>query len=149
MTTRVIVTEQDRQGLIRLLQTRELPFTVEVVKGKRRSVEQNRMQRRLISEIAEQIGETTEEVRALCKLTIGVPILRAESEMFCQKYDEIIRPLPYETKLAMMKEPFDFPITRLMTTRQKTRYLDEIQRHFGGQGVVFQVGNDPTEGLVG
>lgn len=146
MTTRVASTEADRQGLMRLLQGRELPFTVEIVKGKRRSVEQNRMQRRLLSEIAEQTGQTTEEVRALCKLTIGVPILRAENELFCLKYDEIIRPLPYETKLAMMAEPFDFPITRLMTTAQKTRYLDEIQRHFGGQGVVFQ-DSDPTEGL--
>ena len=80
---------------------------------------------------------TAEEVRAYCKLTIGIPILRAESELFAQKYDEHIRRLPYETKLAMMAEPFDFPVTRLMTTAQKTRYLDEVQRHFGAQGVVF------------
>lgn len=137
MTTRVVATEADRQGLMRLLQARELPFTVEIVKGKRRSVDQNRMQRRLLNEIAEQTGQTAEEVRAYCKLTIGIPILRAESELFAQKYDEHIRPLPYETKLAMMAEPFDFPVTRLMTTAQKTRYLDEIQRHFGAQGVVF------------
>jgi len=137
MTTRVVSTETDRQGLMRLLQARELPFTVEIVKGKRRSVDQNRMQRRLLNEIAEQTGQTAEEVRAYSKLTIGIPILRAESELFAQKYDEHIRPLPYETKLAMMAEPFDFPVTRLMTTAQKTRYLDEIQRHFGAQGVVF------------
>lgn len=137
MTTRVVATEADRQGLMRLLQAREMPFTVEIVKGKRRSVDQNRLQRRLLNEIAEQTGQTAEEVRAYCKLTIGIPILRAESELFAQKYDEHIRPLPYETKLAMMAEPFDFPVTRLMTTAQKTRYLDEIQRHFGEQGVVF------------
>ena len=137
MTTRVITTEADRLGLMRLLQARELPFTVEIVKGKRRSVDQNRMQRRLLGEIAEQTGQTAEEVRAYCKLTIGVPILRAENELFALKYDEIIRPLPYETKLALMSEPFDFPVTRIMTTGQKTKYLDEIQRHFGGQGVVF------------
>jgi len=137
MTTRVVATEADRQGLMRLLQARELPFTVEVVKGKRRSVDQNRLQRRLLNEIAEQTGQTAEEVRAYCKLTLGIPILRAESELFAQKYDEHIRSLPYETKLAMMAEPFDFPVTRLMTTAQKTRYLDEIQRHFGEQGVVF------------
>lgn len=137
MTTRVVSTEADRLGLMRLLQAREIPFTVEVVKGKRRSVDQNRMQRRLLNEIAEQTGQTAEEVRAYCKLTVGIPILRAESELFAQKYDEHIRPLPYETKLAMMAEPFDFPVTRLMTTAQKTRYLDEIHRHFGAQGVVF------------
>lgn len=147
MTTRVVATEADRQGLMRLLQARELPFTVEIVKGKRRSVDQNRMQRRLLSEIAEQTDQTAEEVRAYCKLTIGIPILRAESELFAQKYDVHIRSLPYETKLAMMAEPFDFPVTRIMTTAQKTRYLDEIQRHYGRHGVVFQ--DDPTEGLAG
>lgn len=137
MTTRVVATEADRQGLMRLLLARELPYTVEIVKGKRRSVEQNRMQRRLLSEIAEQTDQTAEEVRAYCKLTIGIPILRSESELFAQKYDAHIRSLPYETKLAMMAEPFDFPVTRLMSVAQKTRYLDEIQRHFGAQGVIF------------
>lgn len=137
MTTRVVSTEADREGLLRLIRARPLPFTVEIVKGKRRSVEQNRLQRRLLNEIAEQTGQTAEEVRASCKLTIGVPILRAESELFAEKYDRHIRHLPYETKLALMAEPFDFPVTRLMRTDQKTRYLDEIVRHFGAQGVVF------------
>lgn len=137
MTTRVITTEADRNGLMLLLKARELPFTVEIVKGKRRSVEQNRLQRRLLNEIAEQTGQTPEEARAYCKLTIGVPILRAESELFAQKYDQHIRRLPYETKLALMAEPFDFPVTRLMSTAQKTQYLDAIIRHFSAQGVAF------------
>jgi hypothetical protein len=139
MTTRVVKNEADREGLVRLLQAREMPFTVEIVKGKRRSVDQNRLQRRFLNEIAEQTGQTPEEVRAYCKLTIGVPILRSESEMFAQKYDQHIRRLPYETKLALMAEPFDFPVTRLMSTAQKTRFLDEIVRHFGEQGVVLPV----------
>lgn len=137
MTTRVVKSDADRDGLVRLLKAREIPFTVEIVKGKRRSVDQNRMQRRLVNEIAEQIGQSPEEVRAYCKLTIGVPILRAESELFAQKYDEHIRHLPYETKLALMAEPFDFPVTRLMTTAQKTQFLDGITRHYGAQGVTF------------
>ena len=137
MTTRVITSENQRQDLVKLIGSRPLPFTAEVVKGKRRSTDQNRLQRRLIKEIAEQLDQTPEEVRALCKLTIGVPILRAENEIFAEKYDRIIRPLPYETKLEVMAEPLDFPVTRLMNTAQKTRFLEEMYRVFSAQGVVF------------
>ena len=135
MTTRVIVTETDRKTLLTLLRAWRLPFTIDIVKGRRRSVEQNRLQRLLMSEITEQLGDrTAEEVRGECKLTFGVPILRAENIWFCEKYDAVVRPLPYEQKLALMMEPLDMPVTRLMTTEQKTRYLDAIYRHFSGLG---------------
>lgn len=137
MTTRVITSENQRQDLVKLIGTRPLPFTAEVVKGKRRSVEQNRLQRRLISEIASQTDQTPEEVRSFCKLTIGVPILRAGNEMFSEKYDRLVKPMPYERKLELMAEPIDFPVTRLMTTAMKTQYLEEIYRVFSQQGVVF------------
>lgn len=137
MTSRVITNEAEREGIIRFLRSRDLPLTVEVVKGKRRSVDQNRMQRRLLLEIADQTGQTPEEVRAYAKLHIGVAILKAESELFAEKYDAVFKGLPYETKLALMAEPFDFPITRLMSTKAKTDYLDALMQHFEAQGVVF------------
>jgi hypothetical protein len=137
MATRVITNEYQREALAALIASKQLPFTAEVVKGKRRSVEQNRLQRRLLNEIAEQTDQTHEEVRAFCKLTIGVPILRAGSDLFAEKYDRLIKPMPYERKLEMMAEPIDFPVTRLMNTAQKTAYLDEIFRVFSSQGVVF------------
>lgn len=137
MTTRVITSENQRQDLVKLIGSRPLPFTAEVVKGKRRSVEQNRLQRRLINEIASQTDQTPEEVRAFCKLTIGVPILRAGNELFAEKYDRLVKPMPYESKLEVMAEPIDFPVTRLMTTAMKTQFLEEIYRVFYAQGVVF------------
>lgn len=137
MTTRVITNAVDRAALVRLIETRQMPFTVELVQGKRRSTEQNRLQRDLINQIAEQTGQTAEEVRGYCKLVIGVPILRAENELFAIKYDAAVKGLPYETKLALMMEPLDLPVTRLMTTRQKTQFLDGMMRHFAERGVVF------------
>ena len=137
MTSRVITNTIDLAALVRFIETRPMPFTIEIVPGKRRSIEQNKLQRRVINTIAEQTGQTAEEVRGYCKLTIGVPILRAENELFALKYDATIKGLPYETKLAIMQEPLDLPITRLMTTPQKTRYLDGVMRHFSEQGVVF------------
>jgi len=138
MTTRVVRTEMERQLLMRFVEKHALPFTIELTKGARRSVEQNRLQRMWVNEIAEQIGDQTpEEIRGYCKLTIGVPILRAESEGFAEKYDRIVKPLPYEAKIELMMEPLDFPVTRLMTTAQKTKYLDGIFRHFAERGVVL------------
>jgi len=140
MTTRIITSEVKREMLIKLIKGYDMPFTVDIRKGKHRSVEQNRLQRLLINEIAEQLGDQTpEEVRGYCKLTLGVPIMREESELFRQKYDAIIKPLPYEQKLQLMQEPLDFPVTRLMSTAAKTRYLDAIYQHFCEKGVVLTV----------
>jgi len=136
MTTRVIRTEADRDLLIRYLRAQKLPFTIDVTKGKRRSVDQNRLQRLWLNEISEQLGDMTpEEVRGYCKLVLGVPILRAENEAFAEKYDAHVKPLPYPQKLAIMMEPLDLPVSRLMTTEQSTRYLDAIYRHFVEQGL--------------
>ncbi|MFV1689992.1 hypothetical protein VWZ40_00885 [Phaeobacter sp. JH20_21] len=84
--------------------------------------------------------ETHEEVRAYCKLHFGVPILRAENEAFRQSYDRTMRPLDYETKLAAMKN-LDIPVTRLMTVKQMTAFMDEMQRYWSGLG--FRL-TDPT-----
>lgn len=138
MTTRVIDTVDDLVRLHAFLGVQSRPFTVDITKGKRRSVEQNRLQRTWMNEIAEQLQDRTpEEARGYCKLTLGVPILRAENTDFCERYDAVVKPLPYESKLAIMMEPLDLPVTRLMTTEQKTRYLDAINRHFSEQGVVL------------
>jgi hypothetical protein len=124
--------------LIRFLEDQPLPVTVALTKGGKRSLRQNKLQRLWINEIAEQLADQSpEEVRGYCKLTIGVPILRAENDTFRERYDAIVRPLPYEQKLALMMEPLDFPISRLMTTKQATAYLDGIHRHFSEKGIVL------------
>lgn len=138
MTTRFLDTEYDRQMLLRFIKEQPLPFTVSLSKGGKRSLKQNKLQRLWLNEIADQFGDRTpEEVRGYCKLTIGVPILRAENETFRERYDAIVKPLPYEQKLALMMEPLDFPITRLMTTKQATAYLDGVHRHFSEKGIVL------------
>jgi hypothetical protein len=144
---RIVETEYDRKLLIRLLEKRDLPFTLTLTDGKHRTTAQNRLQRLWMTEIAEQKGDmTSEEVRAYCKLTIGVPILRAQNEAFRVRYDQIVKPLPYEQKLAFMAEPLDLPVTRLMTTSQKTEYLDGIVRHFSEQGIVLTMPDDHLYG---
>lgn len=143
---RFVETELDRRMLLRFIEGQPLPLTVSLSKGGKRTLKQNRLQRQWLNEIAEQLGDQTpEEVRGYCKLTIGVPILRAENEEFCARYDAIIKPLSYEHKLALMMEPMDFPVTRLFTTKQHTAYLDGMHRHFSEKGIVL---TDPGDLLT-
>jgi hypothetical protein len=126
---RTIETPQDRADLFKLLNKRELPFTVSVEKGVNRSVAQNKTAFLWYKEISEQVGEEVEDVRARCKLEIGVPILREGSEAFRKTYDRLVRPLDYADKLALIRDT-DMPITRLMTVSQMKDYLDTVfKRH--------------------
>lgn len=132
--------------LIRFIEAHALPLTVSLTKGGKRTLKQNKLQRLWVGEIAEQLGDQTpEEVRGYCKLTVGVPILRSESETFRERYDAVVKPMPYETKLALMMEPFDFPVTRLMNTKQATAYLDGVHRHFAEKGIAL---TDPGDLLA-
>lgn len=138
MTTRIVRSEEERRLAQKFIEGQKIPFTLDITKGRKRSVEQNRLQRQWLNEISEQLGDQTpEEIRGYCKLTMGVPILRAENLHFCEKYDLAVKPLSYEAKIAIMMEPLDLPVTRLMTTSQKTRYLDEIYKHFSEQGIIM------------
>lgn len=143
MADRTIETEQARTMLIRFIENHALPFTATVTAGKHRSTVQNKLQRLWVREIADQLGDQTrEQVRAYIKLHIGVPILREENEAFRLRYDEVVRPLNYEQKIALMMEPLDMPITRLFTTKQHARFLDEVHRYFSELGIVL---TDPED----
>ena len=136
MTTRVLETKSDIDMLASLLRARKLPCTVTVVHGRKRSTAQNRLNRLWMNEAAQQLGEyDAEGYRAFCKLHFGVPILRNENEAFREQYDAVVKPLSYEQKIEIMKEPIDLPITRLMTSGQEKRYLDDVWRHFTDLGV--------------
>jgi hypothetical protein len=130
MERRVLRTPRDVEVICAYLRKASLPLTVAYRQGDDRSAEQNALAFRWYGEIANELGDRLpHEVRAYCKLHHGVPI-RREDEDFREVYDRIVRPLPYEAKLALMVEPIDFPISRDMTVKQMTRYLDAIQAEF-------------------
>lgn len=135
---RIVESEHDRGLLLRFIEGRKVPFTMTLTDGKHRTTNQNRLQRQWMVEISAQLGDQTpEEVRGYCKLSFGVPILRAENGAFRALYDRLVKPMAYQDKIDMMKEPFDFGVTRIMTTRQKKAYLDAVHRHFSEQGLVL------------
>lgn len=135
---RIVDTDQARDMLVKFVMGKALPFTASITDGKHRTNDQNRLQRQWMLEISAQLGDRTPEVvRGECKLMFGVPILRRENDAFRLEYDTHIKPLPYTTKLALMMEPISLPITSIMTTRQKTDYLDTVHRHFSEMGIVL------------
>ena len=137
MPSRIIRSPEHIEALARILSGLKLPVTVTWARGAPRSLQQNRLAQRWYSDIADQLGDRDrEEVRAECKLTIGVPLLRAENEAFRVSYDETLKHLPYEQKLRAI-QAFDLPVTRLMTAKQMTAFMDTMQRTWTPRGVVL------------
>lgn len=134
-TTRFTVRSHLNRVLDNLNQNADFIVTI-AERGEERTLAQNHLQHLWHGEAAAQLhDEPAEDKRAYCKLHFGVPMLRAEDEGFRAEYDRVIRPLDYPTKLALMKAPFDFPVTRLMTVKQKKAFLDAIYQHYTSQGV--------------
>lgn len=137
-----IVKNADDLGLLKVyLDGRKRPFTVDITEGRNRSTEQNRLAFKWYKEISEQTGEDIEDVRARCKLEIGVPILRDAQERFRGTYDRLVRPLPYPEKLALVRDT-ELPVTRLMNVEQMSRYLDITFRRHAEIGVVLTIPPD-------
>ena len=135
MSSHTIENVLDLKRLIALLSNRELPMTVNIKKGKDRTVAQNKLQRMWMLEAESQGDHTAEEYRAYCKLHIGVPILRSQDDDFKAAYDAVIRPLSYEKKIKAMMRPLDFSVSRLMTTKQFSEYSKGIYEHFTSKGI--------------
>ena len=123
-------------SVVAFLAQAQPPYVVTFKAGEEtRRDRQNRFSFEAYKQIAKILGDrTVDDVRAESKLHIGVPILRSEDDDFRAKYDRIIMPLDYETKLEVMIEPFDFPVTRLMTVKQMAEYITRILAHWDKQG---------------
>lgn len=129
--------------LIEALKRRKLPLSVEMQYAEHRTYKQNRLQREWLTQASEWTGHEKEYLRGYCKLHFGVPILRNENEEFKRVYDKLVMPYSYEEKIIFMMVPYDFKVTRLMTTVQKTKYLDIMYKHFVDMGCVLTVPNLP------
>lgn len=141
MTQRIVRNADDLELFKVYLDGRKLPLTIDVHDGRDRSNEQNRLSQKWYAEIADQTGEDREDVRARCKLEIGVPIMREASEKFRATYDRLIRPLAYDDKLSAIRD-MDVPVTRLMNVTQMTSYMDQVFRRHAEFGIALTVPPD-------
>lgn len=136
MTTYVLRRPEDVALLAeRLGQRVKYPATVTVTNGAPRRSRQNRLAHVWFSDISRQLGDQTpEEVRAFCKMTLGVPVLRAENEAFRLSYDNAVKALPYQVKLEAIQH-LDIPVTRMMTLKQMTAFMTEMNVYWSGRGL--------------
>jgi len=137
VTTRIIRTHNEIDGLARLLKSRSLPMTVHITSGEDRTRQQNALAFRWFAEAADQLGDrTAADVRAHCKLHHGVGMLHVENDAFREQWDRLIRDrFTYDEKLLLMLPPHDYPVSRIMTVRQMLRWMEAIHSEYAGMGV--------------
>lgn len=133
MPHRIIRSEFELERYIATLRGLKLPITCQHKSGADRSLDQNHLQFLWANQFAQAMGDrSVTDVREEWKLHHGVPILRAEDADFRRVYDENLKDLPHEAKLAVMRY---LPVTSLMTVKQMTAYLDAVNREALEMGV--------------
>jgi len=121
----------DMIGILRHTFKEKKYFQVTVNDGKKRSLNQNAATHLWYAKVSREEREyTPEQVKNLCKLHFGLPILRADDEQYNEWCIKVIDPLPYESKIEAMRYT---PCTSLMRTTQLSEFLEHIQQHYAGR----------------
>lgn len=112
-----------------------LKYTLKLTKyQKKRSLDQNAQSFVWYEQIAQELKE--DDItgwRRFCKLSFGVPILRAHDSEFRELYDKCIkRSLSYQEKLIAMDV---LPVSSRMNTELFNLYFTAMQDHFIKLGV--------------
>ena len=134
MSTWPVRNEQDRETLIRVIKNREkLPFTASLKMGAPRSNEQNRLMWKWFSEVSLQAdeGKVPDEYHQDAKLDHGIPILCEDDPLFAESWEILEKNFTY---LQLKNHIKKMAVTSVMTTKQKTRFLDVIHRDYANRG---------------
>ena len=130
MTSYILYTEHEREDAMGVLAKANLPCTFTLDIGADRSIDQNSLLWKWYGEICDQLREQSpQELHNECKLTIGVPIIRAyptkAQRRFCAVYEKHLAELSYEDQLDFIAA---IPVTSIMSTSQMTKYLNELHK---------------------
>lgn len=132
MQTWTVTNQESLNFLIDDLRERKKPFVVELLPA-HRTIPQNRLFYLMYDIIGKQLyGGDEHHARNECKLTIGVPILRRDSEKFQQTYDRLLKPASYEDKLAMMEY---ISVSSIFDKAQGTEYIKKMFDSYAQKGV--------------
>lgn len=139
-TTRIIQTTDDVSSLCALVRNRKTPFTVVIKDGKHRTKGQNSLQHKWYAEAAEQLRDhTAGEYKCYCKITFGVPILRGSDEGFNAMWEKRVSHLPREQQMELVEF---ISVTSLLSSKEKSLYLDQTQRFLIERGVHLTIPED-------
>lgn len=135
---------QDAIGQLREWFKERRYFSISAKFGKGRTVNQNSLSHRWYEQVSLELREDDARgVKRYCKLHFGVPILRAEDDDFREAYDGSIKSsLTYEQKLVAMDM---LSVTSLMTTKQISQYMQDVQDHYRERGVQLEFPKDDQE----
>ena len=98
-----------------------------------RTSDQNTMAFALYRQISEQLeDQSINDIRAECKLIVGVGLLRKSDEDFHAFYSMGLQHLTHHQKLAAMEF---IPVSSLMSKAVFSEYLDEIIRKYSAAGL--------------
>lgn len=132
MQTWKVSNQEQLSFLLDDLKGMKMPFIVELLPA-HRSIPQNRLFYLLYDIIGKQLyGGDENHARNECKLTIGIPILRRDSEKFQQTYDRLLKPASYEDKLAMMEY---ISVSSIFDKAQGTEYIKKMFDTYSQKGV--------------
>ena len=132
MQTWTVTNKESLEFLLKDLNDRKKPFVVELLPA-HRTIPQNRLFYLMYDIIAKQLyGGDNDLARNECKLTIGVPILRRDTQKFQETYDRLLKPASYEDKLAMMEY---ISISSIFDKAQGTEYVTKIFDTYAQKGV--------------
>ena len=114
-----------------------------------RSKRQNQLSFKWYLEISQQRKEYTPgQIRSMCKYYYGIPILRAsdrkEAKSFCDAWEVVEKSCHAEERIAFI-EKSELPVTSLMSTKEMSQYLSDIQNDYGGRCRL----TDPSVYLLG
>ena len=141
MTEKIVHSIKSQEDAAQMIRDLALDGTNWIVKverqSKRRSLDQNALSHQWYADIARQREDmTVSEIRAECKLTCGVPILRRDNEKFRETYDRCLADRSYEAQMEFI-EFTELPVTRLMSKKQLSEYMDKISAICRSRGIVL------------
>lgn len=94
--------------------------------------------------IGDEIGMTTDEVHADCKIRFGIPILMQSGSDYAYTIAELLDESgfytkPLEKQWAIIET---IAVSSKFTTKQMSEYIESIQYFYGLQGIVLESNDD-------
>ena len=140
MSAHYVRTKFDLARVLADLAQAELPMTVNVKKGIKRTDEQNSLVHVWFEEIArhERFGMSFYDVKAHCNLTYGLPILMRDDPEWASCFGYIFEALSKPAKLKAIRV-LDIPFTRRMQVKQLSEYMTQMEQDYAEEGVLLTV----------
>lgn len=134
MKTIRVLTEQEAQRVAGMITGLPLPFTISIGDGDKRTLSQNSLLHKWFAQIATHLGDRTAmQVKGQCHVAYGVPIRRRDP-IWSRVWERMFDGLTYEQQCFLFERGI-LAMTREMSVKELTEYMDAVQQHYRAEGV--------------